>query len=132
MIAIAAHARFSPERMLLAGVAIGAFFEGHRDDCPRARRHARLHPSHVDFGIDKPGRAVQGMDCRVRIGRSGSALPLLCRWLTILPLGGSTARAFGLSTRVSRLVLATIAALMTSVVSTEPSSSSKTGSRGWD
>ncbi|APO71639.1 iron(3+)-hydroxamate ABC transporter permease protein FhuB 1 (plasmid) [Rhizobium gallicum] len=117
MIAIAARARFSPERMLLAGIAIGAFSMAIVTIVlAQGDMRGYILLTWLSGSTNRAG-PFEAWTAVTALAGLAAPLPLLSRWLTILPLGGSAARAFGLSTRVSRLVLATIAALMTAIAS---------------
>ncbi len=117
IIAIAARAQYAPERMLLAGIAISAFSMAvvtmvlAQGDMRGYTLLTWLSGSTNRAGPFEAWIAVAALAVLA------APLPCLSRWLTILPLGGSAARAFGLSASISRLVLATIAALMTAIAS---------------
>jgi ferric hydroxamate transport system permease protein len=117
MIAISARAQFSPERMLLAGVGIGAFAMAivtmvlARGDMRGYILLTWLSGSTNRAGAFEAWTAVISLIVLV------APLPFLGRWLTILPLGGNSSRSLGLHVNTSRLVLATLAALMTAIAS---------------
>ncbi|MBY3102198.1 Fe(3+)-hydroxamate ABC transporter permease FhuB [Rhizobium laguerreae] len=117
MIAISARAQFSPERMLLAGVGIGAFAmaivtmvlaEGDM------RGYILL--TWLSGSTNRAG-AFEAWTAIVSLVVLTAPLPFLSRWLTILPLGAGPSRAAGLHVGASRLALAVLAALMTAIAS---------------
>ncbi|MGK4421974.1 iron chelate uptake ABC transporter family permease subunit, partial [Klebsiella pneumoniae] len=103
---------FAPDRMLLAGLALGAFFDSiavalMASGDPRAA--ALLY-------------WMSGSTYRVHGTEAGTALaimaiglalaPLCARWLEILPLGESTSRALGVDLGRARLCLMLLTALL--------------------
>lgn len=117
IIAISARAQFSPERMLLAGVGIGAFAMAivtmvlAQGDMRGYILLTWLSGSTNRAGAFEAWMAVISPVVLV------APLPFLRRWLTMLPLGGNSSRALGLRVGASRLVLAILAALMTAIAS---------------
>ncbi|MBB2673019.1 UNVERIFIED_ORG: iron complex transport system permease protein [Rhizobium esperanzae] len=117
MIAISARAQFSPERMLLAGVGIGAFAMAivtmvlAQGDMRGYILLTWLSGSTNRAGTFEAWMAV------ISLVVLTAPLPFLSRWLTILPLGAGLGRAVGLPVGASRLVLAILAALMTAIAS---------------
>lgn len=104
---------FSPERLLLAGVAVGALFDAVRSVLlaggdPRGQQViAWLAGStyYVDLGS---ALVVGGL----------AVLLLLCtlpfsRWLDVLPLGAATSSALGIGLNRARLVLLLLVSLLT-------------------
>ncbi|TCU39249.1 iron complex transport system permease protein [Rhizobium azibense] len=117
IIGIAARARFSPERLLLAGVAIGAFSMAIVTMVlAQGDMRSYILLTWLSGSTNRAG-PFEAWTALTALAGLAAPLPLLGRWLAILPLGGSAARALGLSARMSRLVLAMIAALMTAIAS---------------
>lgn len=117
ILAIGAWTGFGPERMLLAGVALGCiclailsavFATGGWSTFVLL---AWLAGSTDRVGMSEATVLVAGGLLLL------APLPLLARWLDILPLGGPTSRALGLPLTASRLVVSLIAALMTALAS---------------
>ncbi len=117
MIAISARAQFSPERMLLAGVGIGAFAMaivtivlGQGD----MRGYILL--TWLSGSTNRAG-TLEAWTALISLFVLVAPLPFLGRWLAMLPLGGNSSRSLGLRVGASRLVLAILAALMTAIAS---------------
>lgn len=117
ILAIGAWTGFGPERMLLAGVALGCmclailsavFASGGWSTFVLL---AWLAGSTDRVGISEATVLAIGGVLLL------APLPLLGRWLDILPLGGPSSRALGLPLTASRLVLSLLAALMTALAS---------------
>lgn len=117
ILALGAWTGFGPERMLLAGVALGCM-------CL-----AILSAVFATGGWSTFVLLAWLAGSTDRVGMTEAAilavggiallapLPLLARWLDILPLGGLTSRSLGLPLTASRLVLSLLAALMTALAS---------------
>lgn len=104
---------FSPERLLLAGIALGAFCSAALSAImasgePRAFELLAwlMGSTHEVGGGDALATAIIAALLLPLV-------PLAARWLEILPLGTPTARALGLSLIASRLALVVLAALLT-------------------
>ncbi|WP_341992812.1 Fe(3+)-hydroxamate ABC transporter permease FhuB [Azorhizobium sp. AG788] len=113
ILAFAAWTGFGPERLLLAGIALGAMGLAFMTAVlALGDRRAFTLLVWMSGSTDRVGPSeatVAAVAAAVLI----APLPLLGRWLDILPLGGAVSSALGVSVRASRLVLALCAALMT-------------------
>ncbi|GAB3441729.1 Fe(3+)-hydroxamate ABC transporter permease FhuB [Insolitispirillum peregrinum] len=104
---------FSPDRILLAGIALGALF-----DALTAVLTANGDPRAVillNWTMGSTYR-VDGAQATLTVGIAVVLLgltPLISRWLTILPLGDGTSRSLGLSLGRTRLLLLIMTAAMT-------------------
>jgi iron complex transport system permease protein len=109
------HSRFAPDRVLLAGIAIGALFQAvvAVAIAGGGERAATLLAWFAGSTYTiTPADAV----IAVAFGAMLCALTPLCgRWLTILPLGEANARALGLPTRHARFALLCLIAMHTAV-----------------
>jgi len=115
MIAIAARAQFAPERLLLAGIAIGAFSMAIVTMVlAQGDMRGYVLLTWLSGSTNRAG-SFEAWTAVISLAVLAAPLPFLSRWLTILPLGGPSARSLGLPVGASRLALATIAALMTAV-----------------
>ncbi|WP_313752134.1 Fe(3+)-hydroxamate ABC transporter permease FhuB [Mixta calida] len=113
IMAVAGRGGFSPERMLLAGMAFStalttllAMLLASGDP-----RMAQLLTwiSGSTYGVDTPQALRTALVAVVLVGIA----PFASRWLTILPLGGATARAIGMALTPVRLSLLLLAAALT-------------------
>ncbi|TCS01650.1 Fe(3+)-hydroxamate ABC transporter permease FhuB [Rhizobium sp. BK418] len=117
MIAISARAQFSPERMLLAGVGIGAFAMAIVTMVlAQGDMRGYILLTWLSGSTNRAG-AFEAWTAIVSLLVLVAPLPFLGRWLVILPLGGNSSRSLGLHVGASRLTLAIIAALMTAIAS---------------
>ncbi|WP_064707163.1 Fe(3+)-hydroxamate ABC transporter permease FhuB [Rhizobium bangladeshense] len=117
MIAISARAQFSPERMLLAGVGIGAFAMAVVTMVlAQGDMRGYILLTWLSGSTNRAG-AFEAWTAATSLVLLAAPLPFLSRWLTILPLGAGLSRAVGLPVGASRLVLAILAALMTAIAS---------------
>jgi len=104
---------FSPERMLLAGMALSTAFTTlmmlllASGDPRMATLLTWISGS--TYNID----VLQAKRTLIIMGVLLALVPLCRRWLTILPLGGATARAVGIALTPSRLALLLLAAVLT-------------------
>ncbi len=117
MIAISARAQFSPERMLLAGVGIGAFAMAIVTMVlAQGDMRGYILLTWLSGSTNRAG-AFEAWTAMISLIVPVTPLPFLGRWLTMLPLGGNSSRSLGLRVDASRLVLAVLAALMTAIAS---------------
>ncbi|MDJ1156678.1 Fe(3+)-hydroxamate ABC transporter permease FhuB [Chelatococcus sp. SYSU_G07232] len=113
ILSLARSSAFSPERVLIAGIALGAFFDAlvvalMAAGDPRAQML-------LNWLVGSTYR-VSATDAFATAGIAAgllATLPLLARWLDILPLGAGTARALGVSLGASRLAVLLFAAVAT-------------------
>ncbi|WP_199678748.1 Fe(3+)-hydroxamate ABC transporter permease FhuB [Salinisphaera sp. LB1] len=113
LIAINARAGFEPEQLLLTGIAVMFAFDAIQrivlaGNDPRSQSMlAWISGStyYVDMG-------TAGLISAVGLVLVALAWPL-ARWLDLLPLGASVARALGINVTVSRLVLLGLVAVLT-------------------
>jgi ABC-type Fe3+-siderophore transport system permease subunit len=112
VLSLAQRSAFSPERLLLAGIALGALFDAlvvalTASGDPRAGAIlAWLTGSTYRVG------AADAITTAVAAIGLGLIIPFLARWAAILPLGGPAAQAVGVDLAKSRLaILLTTAAL---------------------
>lgn len=104
---------FSPERMLLAGMALSTAFATlllllMASGDPRMAE-LMTWISGSTYNVD--GR--QAMRTAIIATVLLALTPLCRRWLTLLPLGGETARSLGVALRTSRMALLLLAAALT-------------------
>ncbi|WP_454855885.1 Fe(3+)-hydroxamate ABC transporter permease FhuB [Rhizobium binxianense] len=117
MLVISARAQFAPERMLLAGVGVGAFAMAIVTMVlAQGDMRGYILLTWLSGSTNRAG-TFEAWTAVVAFAVLAAPLPLLGRWLSILPLGAGSGRALGLGVGVSRLVLAVIAALMTAIAS---------------
>ncbi|MEN2976485.1 Fe(3+)-hydroxamate ABC transporter permease FhuB (plasmid) [Tistrella bauzanensis] len=101
---------FGPERVLLAGVAVGALFDALvvgmlATGDPRATMLLNWMAGST-YVVGPRDAVVTLVTGAVLL----ALVPLAARWLDILPLGGPTARALGVPVGVSRLLVLVLAA----------------------
>ncbi|MBA4788148.1 MAG: Fe(3+)-hydroxamate ABC transporter permease FhuB [Rhizobiales bacterium] len=110
-----ARTGFGPERMLLAGVALGCMCLAVLSAVfASGTWNTFLLLGWLAGSTDRVG----GTEALLLAGAALvllAPLPLLGRWLTILPLGGPVSRALGVPLSASRLLLSLLAALMTAL-----------------
>ena len=117
MIAISARAQFSPERMLLAGVGIGAFAMAIVTMVlAQGDMRGYILLTWLSGSTNRAG-AFEAWTAVISLAILVAPLPFLGRWLTMLPLGDNSSRSLGLRVGASRLTLAILAALMTAIAS---------------
>ncbi|QKJ85902.1 Ferric hydroxamate ABC transporter, permease component FhuB [Paramixta manurensis] len=110
---VASRGGFSPERMLLAGMALSTAFTTllmlllASGDPRMASLLTWISGS--TYNVD----ATQAWHTAACAAVVLLLVPLTRRWLTILPLGGATARAVGMALTPSRLALLLLAAILT-------------------
>jgi iron complex transport system permease protein len=107
------RSEFSPERVLLAGVAMGAVFGAIiaialATGDPRIGMLLTLLTGSL-YQIGPAEAAVLAVAAIVLL----ILVPMLSRWLDILPLGPAAARSVGVSMTTSRLVIMLLTALLT-------------------
>jgi ferric hydroxamate transport system permease protein len=110
---IASRGRYGPERLLLAGVAVGAFFGAVvaavvASGQPEAFRLLGWMSGSTNAVLPRDA-ALTALAAVLLI----APLPLFSRWLALLPLGVDVSRALGLPARRAALAAATAAALLT-------------------
>ncbi len=104
---------FSPQRMLLAGIGLSTAFTTlsmlllASGDPRMAGLLSWMSGS--TYNVD----AAQALRALIIAAILLALVPLCRRWLTILPLGGATARAVGLALTPSRMALLLLAAALT-------------------
>ncbi|MFG1214283.1 Fe(3+)-hydroxamate ABC transporter permease FhuB [Xanthobacter flavus] len=104
---------FGPERMLLAGVALGSVCLAIISAVFAAGGwNTFLLLTWLSGSTDRAGTA-EALVLAVATPLLLAPLPFLSRWITILPLGRPTSAALGVPVAASRLALAVLAALMT-------------------
>lgn len=104
---------FSPQRMLLAGTAFSTAF-GALLMLLLASGDPRMSSlltwiSGSTYGVDMPQALRSGVVALVLF----ALVPLTRRWLTVLPLGGLTAKSVGIALTPTRLLLLLLAAVLT-------------------
>lgn len=113
MLALGRRGGFSPDRLLLAGIAtssisgvvVAVLMAGHD---PRLQTLVTwLSGSTYMVG---PTDALAAL---LLAGIAVAAIPFVARWLDLLPLGGGVAAALGVSPPLSRAVLFSLSALLT-------------------
>ena len=113
IIAFARRHAYSPDRLLLVGIAISALFDAVKMlvlslNDPRGQSVLSWLSGSTYF-VQLP-TALAALGC-------GVLLLMLClplgRWLTLLPLGESTPRSLGVPMRAARLSIMLLAALLT-------------------
>ena len=107
------RSRFAPDRVLLAGIAIGALFQAVvavviASGGERATALLQWLAGST-YTITPADAALAFVACVLLCAVS----PLCDRWLQILPLGEASARALGVSTRRARFALLLLIALLT-------------------
>ena len=113
LLLVAGRGGFSPERMLLAGMAFSTAFTTllamllASGDPRMAQLLSWISGS--TYGVDAAQALRTALVALVLV----AIAPLASRWLTILPLGSATARAIGLALTPVRLCLLLLAAALT-------------------
>ncbi len=113
MFLLGRHASFSPERMLLTGVAVGSVFSAivallMASGDPRMRILLSWMAGST-YRVTGQDAFVSVAIAIVTLG----LLPLLTRWLDILPLGETVSRCLGLDLPASRLALLIATSVLT-------------------
>ena len=113
MLSVSRKAAFSPDRMLLAGIAVGTAF-GALTAVMMASGDPRLATLLAWMSgstyLVTMGDAMIGIVIAMVLL---AVIPFFSRWLTILPLGDQTSRAVGISLGKSRLRLLLLTAILT-------------------
>jgi ABC-type Fe3+-siderophore transport system permease subunit len=113
VLALAGRGRLPPDRILLAGIALGALV-----DAVVAVVMAGGDPRAMALFAWSTGSTYRA-DAPVAVGVAAvaalllAALPLTRRWLALLPLGAAAARALGLPLAAARLALLGLTAALT-------------------
>lgn len=117
MLLFAAGPSVVPQRLLLAGIAMGALCMAVVSTA-MAQGDLRAYVLLVWLsGSTNRAGAVEAWTGLIACILLIAPLLLAVRWLDLLPLGDATSRSLGLSVERSRLCLAALAALMTAVAS---------------
>ena len=117
MMIISARAHFAPERMLLAGIAIGAFSMAVVTMVlAQGDMRGYILLNWLSGSTNRAG-AFEAWIAVTALVACVTPLVLLGRWVEILSLGKVSAGSLGLSVGGSRLLLAMIAAVMTAIAS---------------
>lgn len=117
VLAITARSGFGPERLLLSGIALGAFGMSILTTVLAGggmRGYILLTWMSGSTNNAGPVEAWVGLAAAVVLI---APLPFLARWLDLLPLGTGVGTSLGLPVKQARLALAVIAALLTAVSS---------------
>jgi ferric hydroxamate transport system permease protein len=112
VLTLARRSAFSPERLLLAGIALGALFDAlvvalTAAGDPRAGIVLTWLTGST-YRVD----SIDAVMTLVVAGGLGLIVPLLARWADILPLGESSARALGVDVGRSRLAILLVTAAL--------------------
>ncbi|WP_428028787.1 Fe(3+)-hydroxamate ABC transporter permease FhuB [Ancylobacter sp.] len=115
ILALARASKGAPERVILAGVAIGALLDSlvsllMASGDPRAVLLFNWMTGST-YGVDLASASRSLAAAALLL----AALPLVARWLDILPLGDASARAVGMPPLLSRSLLLGLAALATAL-----------------
>ncbi|PVY62115.1 iron complex transport system permease protein [Pusillimonas noertemannii] len=113
MLSLARRSAYSPERMILTGVALGTVL-GALLSLAMISGDPRLGTLLAWMGGST--YAIAPVDALIACGLAvflGLLIPLTVRWLDVLPLGEVTARALGVSLAGSRLAILVMTAILT-------------------
>lgn len=113
MLTVAAKARFGRSHLLLAGVAMGAVCSAVLTSVIALGNMQSFQVLRWLSGSTNDITWTEASFAALAAAILILPLPLVRRWLEILPLGDRTAAALGLPVRRSRLVLVTASALLT-------------------
>ena len=113
VVAVAGRGRLPPDRMLLAGIALGALADAvvavlMAEGDPKAMALFAWSTGST-YRVDAPAALVTAGAAMMLV----AAAPFAGRWLAILPLGGDPARALGVPVGPARLLLLVLTALLT-------------------
>lgn len=117
MLLVASRDGFGAHRLLLAGVAVGSFCMALLSIVLAGGSMQAFTLLNWLSGSTNSVGPFQAWLAAISAIMLIAPLPLMARWLAILPLGGATAASIGLPVAASRLVLAVFAALLTAVAS---------------
>ncbi|MBS9478964.1 Fe(3+)-hydroxamate ABC transporter permease FhuB [Ancylobacter radicis] len=115
ILALARSAKGSPERVILAGLAVGALLDAlvsvlMASGDPRAVLLFNwMTGSTYGVTTDMAGASLLAVVVLLAL------LPLIVRWLDILPLGGEAVRALGMPPGLSRIMLLLLAGVATAM-----------------
>lgn len=115
MLVISARAQFGPERLLLAGIAMSALCSAL---ITAAISMGNMQSYILLRWLSGSTSQASGLQTCIAFGAlTVLTLPLFvaARWLDILPLGASTARALGTPVAAGRLMLVVLTALLTAL-----------------
>lgn len=115
MLSLARGSAAAPERVLLAGIALGAMFDALVTALMAGGDPRALLLLNWMTGSTYAATATDAIVALLAALASLAALPLLARWLDIVPLGGAISAALGLPPRRSNRVLLVATAAMTAV-----------------
>jgi ABC-type Fe3+-siderophore transport system permease subunit len=115
LLLFARASRAAPERVILVGIAIGALLDAlvsvlMASGDPRAMLLFNWMTGST-YGVEPLSAGASLLAALVLL----ALLPLVSRWLTLLPLGEATVRALGMPLNLGRLMLLVIAALATAL-----------------
>lgn len=113
MILIATRGGFGPERLLLAGVAMGALCSAVLTAVVATGNMQAMQLLRWISGSTHQATIMQAVVASVAALVLLAPLPFLARWLEILPLGPVGARALGVPETISRIALVLLAGLLT-------------------
>ncbi len=104
---------FTPERVLLAGIALGALFDALVGALTASGDPRGMLLLSWMTGSTYQVDALQAAWCVACAILLLTVTPLCARWLDLLPLGDATGQALGLDLRRTRLVLLSLSAALT-------------------
>ncbi|MCX8997955.1 Fe(3+)-hydroxamate ABC transporter permease FhuB [Rhizobiaceae bacterium BDR2-2] len=117
MIAIAGRSGLSAERLLLAGIAIGAFSMAVVSMVlAQGDMRSYILLTWLSGSTNRAG-AFEAWAAAISLVVLTAPLFAMTRWLTILPLGSGLSRSVGLPVLPARLLLAVLAATLTAISS---------------
>ncbi|HYG86786.1 MAG TPA: Fe(3+)-hydroxamate ABC transporter permease FhuB [Azospirillum sp.] len=117
MLALARRAGLGPERLLLAGIAMGALCSAVLTAVIATGSRQAFDLLRWLSGSTNEATPDEAWLCAAAALVLLAPLPFLARWLEILPLGDVTARALGLPVRRCRAALVLLAGLLTATAS---------------
>jgi len=117
MLVIAGRSGFGPERLLLAGVAMGALCSAVLTAIIATGNMQAFSLLRWLSGSTNQATPEQAWFAVLATVLLLAPLPLMARWLEILPLGSTTTHALGLPARGSQIALTLAAGLLTATAS---------------
>jgi ABC-type Fe3+-siderophore transport system permease subunit len=117
MLVIAGRSGFGPERLLLAGVAMGALCSAVLTAIIATGNMQAFSLLRWLSGSTNQATPEQAWFAVLATALLLAPLPLMARWLEILPLGSTTSHALGLPARGSQIALTLAAGLLTATAS---------------